>query len=359
MSKYHELRVIDVHRETPDSVVVDFEVPAELKADFKFVPGQHIGIKTEIDGNDVRRSYSICSLPEDGLLKIGIKHVENGLFSTFANTELMTGDVLEVLPPQGNFINRSANGKASQYVFFAAGSGITPIISLVRSILLNEAHSEVILFYGNRTSESIMFREEIEGLKNLYTTRFSVHHVLSREDQGNELYNGHIDPAKCDAWSKVVFDPAEVTSFFICGPEEMIISVRDWLEQRDVPADRVRFELFTTPTQNAIKPQAAKSEAKIDPNVESQITVIVDGAVTSFALPFGGQSILDAAMDAGADVPFSCKGGVCCTCKARLVEGEAEMDVVYGLEPDEIEAGYILTCQSHPRTEVCKVDYDV
>lgn len=359
MSRYHKLRVKDVHKETDDAVVIEFEVPEGLREEFDFKPGQHIGIKTSIKGEDVRRSYSICAIPDDGILRIGVKHVPGGLFSSFAINEILPGDKLEILAPQGNFIHQSLNGKAQQYVFFAAGSGITPVISLVRSILASEPASEVILFYGNRTSETIMFRETLEALKNRYMTRLSVHHILSREQLNSDLNQGRIDAAKLGRWSKLYFSPEEVDKYFICGPEQMIMTVRDWLQQRGIDKSRIRFELFTTPTSKAFIEERTPVKHQVDPDSESKVTVLVDGASTDFVLPFNGPSILDAAMRSGADVPFSCKGGVCCTCKARLVEGEVDMDVVYGLETDEIEAGYILTCQSHPVTERVLVDYDV
>ena len=359
MAKYHSLRVKSVERETDNSVVIDLEVPDSLKEEFAFSAGQYLGVRQLIDDEDVRRSYSICSAPGNGHMQIGVKKVPGGQFSTWANDILKHGDSLEVLSPQGKFTHKCNPDKKGTYVFFAAGSGITPVISLIRDILRTEPQSEVMLFYGNRNSESIMFRDELEGLKNVYLTRFSLHFIMSQEKQSAAFYNGHIDPEKCESFSKVFFNPAKVNRFFLCGPEPMIESVRIWLESRGIKGDQVAFELFTTPTSRPFTRRQEETRKKFDPSTESMVTVRIDGDTTEFKLSYGDQNILDAAIEAGADAPFSCKGGVCCTCKAMLMEGEVEMDVVYGLEPDEIEDGYILTCQSHPRTETVLVDYDV
>lgn len=360
MAKYHSIKVKSVTPETGDAVVIDFEIPEELKEVFSFEAGQYLGVKQMIDNEDVRRSYSICSAPGNGHLQIGVKKVPGGRFSTFANELLSVGQALEVLPPQGKFTHKCDPEKRGLYVFFAAGSGITPVISLIRDILKNEPQSEVMLFYGNRNSDSIMFREELEGLKNTYLTRFGLHFIMSREKQSADFYNGRINSDKCALFSRVFFDTANVDRFFICGPEPMINDVRDWLEAQSVAPDKVAFELFTSPNSRPFVERSTEQKQDFDPSSESMVTVRIDGDTTEFKLAYGDKkNILDAAIQAGADAPFSCKGGVCCTCKAMLMDGEVEMDVVYGLEPDEIEDGYILTCQAHPRSETILVDYDI
>ena len=359
MIKYRDLLVTEVHKETPDAVVVELRIPDDLTDEFDFKAGQYLGVRKEIDGEDIRRSYSICAEPAEGLLRVGIKHVPGGIFSTFANQVLKPGDVLQVMPPQGKFTHDHEPDMRNGYVFFAAGSGITPVISLIKDILRNEKLAQVVLFYGNKTTDSIMFRDEIEGLKNIYLTRLSVHYILSQERQNAPFYNGRLDAEKCDIFSKVFFIPGKVRKFFICGPEDMTEKIRTWLSDTGIAEDKVSFELFTTPTTRKYKTKEPERKRNFDPSRESMVTARIDGNAIEFPLAFGGQPILDAAIEAGADAPFSCKGGVCCTCKAMLMDGEVEMDVVYGLEPDEIEDGYILTCQAHPRTESILVDYDV
>ena len=358
MSRYHTLRVKEIRPETEDSVSILFDLPGELRDAFKFEAGQHIGIKAALNGDEIRRSYSICAAPAEGALRIGVKKVEGGKFSTFANDVLEPGDEVEVLPPQGSFTHIPEPKHRGLYVFFAAGSGITPVISMISTILGSEPLSEVLLFYGNRNSESIMFKEELEALKNRFGQRIILNYILSREPQSSPVNTGRIDKDKCEIWSRVFFITGEVDKYFICGPEAMINEVREWLLSKDVPTGDIKFELFTTPANPPVV-RAEDELDEIDSAKESMIQIQVDGAVVEFPLRYKGESILDAATEAGADVPFSCKGGVCCTCKAKLTDGDVVMDVVYGLEPDEIEAGYILTCQAHPRTEKVSVDYDI
>jgi len=359
MSRYHRLVISDIKKETPHAVVIEMHVPEELKEKFNFRAGQYIGVRADIDGIDVRRSYSICSAPEEGALRIGVKKVPGGLFSTYANDVLKVGDTVEVIPPLGKFTIDCDPRRKGQYVFFASGSGITPVISLIKSILREEPLSHVNLFYGNRSTESIMFREELEGLKNNYLQKMSVHHILSRERQNSPFYNGRIDAEKCATFGKVFFIPKNVDQFFLCGPEAMINDVTDWLKGKNIQEDKISYELFTSPTSRPFIPDAVSKKVLANPDKESVVTVRIDGNAMEFNLAYGAENILEAAISAGADAPFSCKGGVCCTCKAMLMDGEVEMDVVYGLEPDEIEDGYILTCQSHPRSDTVLVDYDV
>ncbi len=359
MSRYHKLAISDIRKETPHAVVIELTVPEELREEFSFQAGQYLGVRADINDTDVRRSYSICSAPGEGLLRIGVKKVPGGLFSTYANDVLTPGDSIEVMPPLGKFTNKYDPDRKRQYVFFASGSGITPVISLIKSILRVEPLSHVTLFYGNKTIENIMFREELDALKNNNMRRLSVHHILSRERQNSPFYNGRIDAEKCDTFSKVFFIPEKVDKYFLCGPEEMINDISSWLKSKNVQDDHIAFELFTSPTSRAFVPDEESKKVLANPDKESVVTVRIDGDAMEFNLAYGAENILEAAIAAGADAPFSCKGGVCCTCKAMLMDGEVEMDVVYGLEPDEIEDGYILTCQSHPRSDTVLVDYDV
>jgi ring-1,2-phenylacetyl-CoA epoxidase subunit PaaE len=294
-----------------------------------------------------------------GELRIAVKKVPGGAFSTYANDILKPGDIIEVMPPEGKFTLRHVEEHGNTIVFFAAGSGITPTIALIKTLLQTMPDVHVILFYGNKSTESIIFREELSALKNQHLGRFELHHILSREKQEAPLFNGRIDADKCRTFAKVFFQIPSVRRFFICGPEMMIFTVRDCLIEMGVEESRIAIELFTTPGDKNLSPVHLTHKVAIDPQKECHVTVRIDGDTTEFSLAYGGQSILDAATAAGVDVPFSCKGGVCCTCKAMLLEGEVDMDVVYGLEPDEIEDGFILTCQSHPRSETVLVDYDI
>lgn len=353
--KFHPLTVRDLRRETPDTVSVAFDVPEILQPLFQFKQGQYLTLRSTIDGEDVRRSYSICSGVQDGELRVAIKKVEQGVFSTYANETLKVGDVLEVMPPQGRFYTALHPDNHKLYVAFASGSGITPVMSILKTTLQQEPGSRFILFFGNRGFDYIIFREQLEDLKNMFPDRLAVHHILSRESIGSPLFYGRINAEKCRSFGNVFFNAAEVDAFFLCGPEEMIFSVKDTLEALGANPKSIHFELFTASSapKTIVMTEAAKAAS-----FEASITVIQDGVSFDFILPSAGSTLLDAAMRAGADLPFSCKGGVCCTCKAKLLEGEAQMELCYGLEPDEIEAGYILTCQAHPKTNRVVVSFD-
>lgn len=353
-SQFHKLKVRDLRRETADTVSISFELPENERAAFHYHQGQHLTLKVDIDGEEVRRSYSICTGMHENDLRVAVKKVEGGVFSTWANEQLKVGDWLDVMPPQGHFFTDLSPENEKLYVAFVAGSGITPVMSILRSTLFQEPRSRFILFYGNRSFDSIIFREQLEELKNLHPDRLSVHHILSRESLGNELFKGRIDAIKCRRFGRHFFDPGEVDAFFLCGPEEMVFEVKDTLNEIGADPKHVHFELFTTA---GIKNKAAAT-SKPREAFEASITVIQDGAQFDFDLPSDGSTLLDAAMRAGADLPFSCKGGVCSTCKARILEGKVEMDVNYGLEPDEVEMGYVLTCQSHPITKRVVVSFD-
>ena len=356
-SHFYPLHIREIRRETAETVSIAFDVPEELREAFHFIPGQYLTLRTTIDGADIRRSYSICSAPHENELRVAIKKEEGGVFSTFANEQLRAGDVLQVMPPQGRFYVELSPENSKLYVAFVVGSGITPIISILKSTLEQEPHSRFLLFYGNRGFDHIVFREQLEALKNRYPERLAVHHVLSRESLGSDLFFGRINADKCRVYARYFFQPQAVDHFFLCGPETMVFEVKETLEQLGVAAQKIHFELFTTAgmqQKRAGKPAASASENSFD----ASVTVIQDGVQFDFLLPSDGSTLLDAAMRAGADLPFSCKGGVCSTCKARILDGQVNMEVSYGLEADEIAAGYVLTCQSHPTTKRVVVSFD-
>lgn len=354
---FHPLQIKDVRRETPECVSIAFEIPADLKESFIYTHGQYLTLRTTINGEEVRRSYSVCSSPLDNELRIAVKKVDDGLFSKYANEHLKKGDVLEAMPPIGKFFTQLHEEQKKSYVGFAAGSGITPILSIIKTTLLTEPESQFTLVYGNRSRGSIIFKEELEALKNKFINRFRVIHILSREKMDAAINFGRIDRNKCEMLFSKAIDVKQTDEFFLCGPEEMVFTIKDFLEQQGIDRKKVHFELFTT---SGSKKQIATSKKEHDPNeVKSKITIKLDGASFDFDLGFDSESILDAALKQGADLPFACKGGVCCTCRAKLVEGEVDMNVNYALEPEEVEQGFILTCQSHPRTETVVIDYDV
>jgi ring-1,2-phenylacetyl-CoA epoxidase subunit PaaE len=351
---FYPLTVHEVRRETVDTVSVAFNVPSEWAEIFAFTQGQYLTLRITINSEDVRRSYSICSAPHENELRVAIKKVEGGVFSTWANTVLKAGDTLEVMPPQGRFFTPLDPGRKGWYAAFASGSGITPIISILKTVLAQEPYSRFTLFYGNRGFDYIIFREELEALKNLYPERLAIHHVLSRESLGSDLFHGRLDGRKCTSFARFFFQPAALDAVFLCGPEEMIFSIKDSLTELGTDPKRIHFELFTTVGS---KKKAATPQAET-PSFEAEITVIQDGVQFDFLLPSMGSTLLDAAMRAGADLPFSCKGGVCSTCKAKILEGAVNMEINYGLEPDEVASGYVLTCQSHPVSKKVVVTFD-
>lgn len=353
---FHSLRIKDIKKETADCVSVLFDIPENLKNKFAFSQGQSLTMRAMIQGEEVRRTYSICSSPLDLEWRVAIKKQDQGLFSTFANETLKPGDEIEVMEPVGKFYTELNPAHKKNYLAFAAGSGITPVISILKTTLRTEPRSRFTLIFGNRTRSSIIFFEELEALKNKYLDRFHLVHILSREKTDSPVSFGKINTEKLQELDKLInFTGFDET--FICGPEEMIFCVRDFLLEKKISEKKIHFELFTTAGTKK-KPTTAKPGNL--PGPKSAITVKVDGRKFDIPLSFNSElSILDAALQHGADLPYACKGGMCCTCKARLVEGEVEMDVHWGLEHEEIEKGYILTCQSHPKTEKVVVDFDI
>jgi len=352
---FHPLKVKEVKKETDDCVSVTFEIPETLQPDFIFKQGQSLSMRTNINKEEVRRTYSICSSPLDNEWKVAIKKVEGGLFSSFANKELKKGDVLEVMQPVGKFYVELNAANKKNYLGFAVGSGITPLLSIIKTTLRTEPNSSFTLVYGNKSRSSIIFFEELEGLKNKYLQRFNFINILSRERTDAAINFGRINTEKLNELEKLV----DYTSFdetFICGPEEMIFLVKDYLEAKGIDKKKIHFELFTTPGQKRTTDN--RQLATDDSGPKSKITVKLDGRSFDFDLSLTSDTtILDAALKQGADLPFACKGGVCCTCKAKLLEGKVSMDVHWGLEEEEIEQGYILTCQSHPTAEKVVVDF--
>ena len=352
---FHPLKIKEVKKETADAVSILFDIPSNLHDQFSFTQGQNVTIKMLINGEEVRRSYSLCSSPLDKAFRVAVKKVDGGLFSTYANEQLKAGDELEVMPPIGKFFTQLDVAHKKNYVGFAAGSGITPLLSIIKTTLMTEPISSFTLVYGNKSNGSILFKEELEALKNKFLNRFQLIHILSRERTDADINFGRIDGFKCDKlFDRIISINAD--EFFICGPEQMIFSVKDFLESRLVDEKKIHFELFTSTkprTSNFVAATSADNAPK------SSITLKVDGRSFDFDLPFNGNNILDAALQQGADLPYACKGGVCCTCKAKLIEGKVDMDVCWGLEQEEIEQGFILTCQAHPTTEKVVVDFDI
>jgi ring-1,2-phenylacetyl-CoA epoxidase subunit PaaE len=355
---FRTLKVLDVRKETEDCVSVAFDVPELWKEEFQFNQGQNITVRTTLEGEDLRRSYSICSSPLEHELRIAVKQIPSGKFSAYANDRLTIGDSLEVMPPSGKFFTKLDPSKSRNYLALVAGSGITPVISIIKTTLAVEPNSQFTLVYGNRDRHSIIFREELEQLKNRYLSRFMIHHLLSRENMDLTINQGRIDAAKCTELFNKLIHPANMDHIFICGPEAMIFSVSDLLLQKGIPKDRIHFELFTVPGQELQSSAKISSVSDKDRLHKSQISIKIDGVTTEFDLAFDGPALLDAALAQGADLPYACKGGVCASCRARLTEGRVEMDTNYALEADELAAGFILTCQSHPRTDIVKVDFD-
>jgi ring-1,2-phenylacetyl-CoA epoxidase subunit PaaE len=354
---FHKLAVKEIRKETSECISVLLDVPDEIKNDFLFVQGQSLTMRTFLNGEEVRRTYSICSSPLDNEWRIAIKKQEGGLFSGFANDELKKGDVLEVMPPVGKFYTGLDPRQKKNYAAFAAGSGITPVISIIKTTLRTEPKSQFTLVYGNRNKTSIIFKEELEGLKDKFIDRFRIIYLLSRERTDAPINTGRINTNKLSELTKLI-DYKNVDEFFICGPEEMIFNVKDFLETT-IERSKIHFELFTTPGESQRSKIKSKKSTTTDAGPTSKVFIKLDGITFDFDLGFHAEPILDAALKQGADLPFSCKGGVCCTCKAKLIEGEVDMEVHWGLEHEEIEQGYILTCQSHPKTEKVIIDFDI
>jgi ring-1,2-phenylacetyl-CoA epoxidase subunit PaaE len=351
--EFHRLIVARIRQETPDAVSIVFAVPEHLREAYRFTPGQYLTLRATIDGEDLRRSYSICSGLDDGELRVAVKRVEGGVFSNWLNDTLRPGDTMEVMTPMGRFGVPPAEGRARTIAAFAAGSGITPVLSIMKTVLAREPASRFFLFFGNRNTQSILFRDRLEDLKDRYLSRLSVFHVLSREQQDISALDGHLDPDKLRHLLPAMLPPASIDQALICGPLGMIEGLETTLLDFGLPHECVHVERFTpTPGSHRRKIVVAPAEPP-----RAIATIIHEGASTIIPVA-NGETIIDAAIRAGLNLPYSCKGGMCCTCRARLLEGEVEMEVNFSLEPWETEAGYVLTCQSRPTTGAVVLDYD-
>ena len=352
--RFHRLAVNDLRRESADAVSLTFAIPRELADDYHFAPGQYLTLRTTMDGEEVRRSYSICSGPDDGELRIAVKKVDGGAFSNWAADELKFGDQLDVMTPTGRFGVVPAPDEARTYVGFAAGSGITPVLSIVKGVLAREPDSRFFLFYGNRSTSGMLFREALEELKDRFMQRLSVFHVISGEEQDLPILHGRLDGGKVRVLLRSLVPASDVDHVFICGPSGMSDDIETTCREIGIAADRIHVERFVSEFGGKPRPKAAIA-AGAPPR--AMASLIIDGKRREVPVA-DGEGILDAALRAGMDLPFACKGGMCSTCRAKLVEGTAEMEVNYSLEPWELKAGFILTCQAKPTSDRVVVDYD-
>ena len=357
MARFYPLNVVDVQRETRDAVVVTLAPRPEDKDAFDFIQGQYLTFRRDFDGEELRRSYSICVPRGAERLRVGIKKVDGGCFSSWANEELKTGTVLEAMPPMGNFHSPIEPERAKSYLGFAGGSGITPVLSIIKTVLAEEPQSDFTLVYGNRSANAIMFREELEDLKNTYLGRFTVVHILESEAQDIDLFAGRVDKAKCEAlfahWVKV----EDADQAFICGPEPMMLAVAEALRAQGMTDAQIKFELFASGQPGRARRRQSEGPREKTANT-CQATITLDGITRAVQMPKEGQSVLEAAIAADLDAPYACKAGVCSTCRAKVLEGEGEMEANYALEDYEGRQGYVLTCQSTPLTDKIVVDYD-
>jgi ring-1,2-phenylacetyl-CoA epoxidase subunit PaaE len=356
MSKFYPLTVAAVKHETRDAIAVTFNVPRELKETFAYQQGQHLTLRTMIKGEDVRRSYSICAAVQDERLRVAIKRTPGGLFSTWALEALQPGATLDVMPPMGHFNVPLDAQSERHYLAFAAGSGITPILSILKTTLLAEPKSRFTLFYGNRASSSVIFRDELTDLKDVFMERLNLVYVMSREQQDIELFNGRITQDKCQQFLRHWVRAEDFDVAFICGPEDMMHGVSNALQEAGMRKEQIRIELFAASIPNHDHtPRPGEAGARH----QTEVTVIMDGSHTSFTMDKDKESVLDAGLRAGIDMRYSCKGGVCSTCRCKVLEGQVEMDVNYALEDYEVARGFVLSCQSFPVTDKVVVDFDV
>ncbi|MET0208059.1 MAG: 1,2-phenylacetyl-CoA epoxidase subunit PaaE [Burkholderiaceae bacterium] len=355
MSRFHSLPVAHVERETRDAVAITFAVPPELREQFRYAQGQHLTLRATIGGADVRRSYSICSAVQDDALRIAVKRAPGGVFSTWANESLKAGDSLDVMPPLGHFNVPLDAQAARHYLGFAAGSGITPLLSIVKTTLAAEPASRFTLVYGNRASGSVMFKEALAALKDRYLGRLNLVHVLSREAQDIELLHGRIDRARAEAILDHWVPLADIDTAFVCGPEGMMDAVVAALEGRGFPPAKIKVERFAA---SIPRHTHVVAHAPAPGHEACTVTVTQDGATRTFTVEKGTESLLDAGLRQGIELPYSCKGGVCSTCRCRLTAGEVDMDVNFALEDYEVARGFILACQSYPVTDAVAVTFD-
>jgi ring-1,2-phenylacetyl-CoA epoxidase subunit PaaE len=353
---FHSLAIAEIVDETAEAKSIRFDVPPELSERFRFKPGQHLTLRAEIGNEEVRRNYSLCVAPEDGQLKVTVKRIAGGLFSNWANDALRPGDTIDVMEPHGSFTWDFEPEAARHYAAFAGGSGITPVMSLLRTALIEEPKSRFTLFYGNRDSQSVIFLDELARLKNRFMDRLEIHHFLAEEAEDIDLFNGMLDRSKCDEVLEHLIDPADIAAFFICGPGPMMDAAETALLERGVPSGKIHLERFTADRP----PEALQAQLDALSREAQGATILVTLDGRKRRVPFSAEAgnILDSARLAGLPAPFACKAGVCATCRARVVAGEVEMAARYGLTDEEVAAGYVLTCQSVPKGEGLEVDYD-
>lgn len=359
-ARFHTLDVAEVRPLTDDAVEVTFDVPDELADDYAYLPGQYVAIRATLEGKELRRSYSLCRPPSRGSISVAIKRDLGGRFSTWANSDLKAGDSLDVMSPQGTFTSGLGALDGKHIVGIAAGSGITPLMALAHTVLARSDSARFTLVYTNRSTRDVMFLEELAELKDRYPSRLALHHVLSREQRTAPLLSGRIDAEKLQKMLEMLIHPETVDEWFLCGPFELVQLARDTLETAGVPTKHVRYELFTTDSADRVEGEHGRPVVvqRGEPTVAIEFNL--DGVTSSVESPVSAnESILNAALRVRSDVPFACAGGVCGTCRARVVEGSVNMTENYALEPEELERGYVLTCQSHPKSDRVVVDYDV
>ena len=357
MAKFHTLSIADIYKETKDCSVITFDVPEALQSEFQYKQGQYLTLRTELEGKEVRRSYSLCSSPIDNKWQVAVKQINGGVFSTFANNQLAAGDTLDVMPPHGTFCTEVNPEASKNYIAFAAGSGITPMLSIIKTHLAKEPKSTFKLFYLNGTVKSIIFKEELEQLKNTYFDRFEIFYFLTKEHRSAELFNGRFTKEKIQVLTDKIIDLSETDDCFICGPEEMIFLIRDELTAAGLAKEKIHYELFTTGLTVEDKLRITKI---VEKKVEgTEVTIIDGGKEFHFVMGDDFDNILDGAIAAGADLPYACKGGVCSTCRCQVVEGTAEMKLNYSLEEDELAKNYILSCQAVPTSKKVVVDFGI
>jgi ring-1,2-phenylacetyl-CoA epoxidase subunit PaaE len=355
MRKYHQLTVTGKQEETPDSVRIALSVPEAAREDFEFLPGQHLPMQIELDGKPVRRTYSICSVPGQMPLEIGVRVQPGGLFSEYVKKNLEVGDQLDVMPPFGQFHANIDPESEKTYLAFAAGSGITPVLSIVRAVLEQEANSNVVLFYGNRRQQTTMFIDDLYALKNRFPERLQLYFLFSQEEQEFDIFGGRLDEGKVIELYKAFCDGLRPDDVFICGPNTMIDTVADALRSLGVDGQRIHIERYGAPRKDA----PARREAPATAGEKlATVAVIMDGHKKSFDFAEGAENLVDAAAAQGIDLPYSCKGGVCATCRTHVRDGEVKMATNYGLEPWEVEKGFVLACQSVPVSDRITIDYD-
>lgn len=352
MPEFHSLKVKEIVKETNDTVSVSFQVPEDLKEAYAFTPGQYLTLKLTINNEEQRRSYSICSSSAEDIT-VAVKRVENGLVSSYLNEVLKENDEMEVMTPEGNFTLETDQAKKRKFVGFAAGSGITPIMSMIKELSMDETETVFTLFYSNKMESDVIFKHQLDQLAG---DNLKINYIYTRQKLNNPLLEGRIDKSKATELIKADLSCLNADAFYLCGPEEMIFNVKSALEEFGVLNTKIKFELFTTPVLMAEKPKQQEADENFDG--EALVTVIYDDEEIDFNLNKDGDTILDAAMDNDVDVPFSCKGAVCCTCKAKVTEGKVTMDANYALSDQEVEDGYVLACQSHPASAKVTLDFD-